>query len=167
MTVSVAHTNWAWWVAAGYSVSVLVFAVADAVNGRLIPASWADAGQRSDVVSHMLAPGSGGAAPDALALLVGALAPCLSAPVFEELLFRGLIYPWLASLLPMPLATPLSALLFAASHARADTFLPLFALGLTWTALYLLSGNLFVSMVVHALWNGHALWHASRSVLPM
>ena len=163
MTLSTAQSNWAWWVVAGYSVSVLVFSLADGINDRLVPPSWADAGQRADVVSHILASGSG-AAPDPLALFVGALAPCLSAPIFEELLFRGLILPWLSSLLPVSLATPLSSLLFAASHARADTFLPLFALGLTWTVLYLLSGNLFVSMLVHALWNGHALWHASRGV---
>ena len=53
----------------------------------------------------------------------------------------------------MPLATPLSAIIFALHHGRGEAFLPLSVLGLTWAVLYLLSGNLFVTMVVHALWN--------------
>jgi len=55
--------------------------------------------------------------------------------------------------MPMPWATPLSAVIFALHHGREDAFLPLFVLGLTWAILYLLSGNLFVAMVVHAMWN--------------
>ena len=66
---------------------------------------------------------------------------------------RGLIYPWLCSLLPMALATPLSALIFAGHHARSDVFIPLFSLGLLWASLYVLSGNLFVTVMVHFLWN--------------
>ena len=53
----------------------------------------------------------------------------------------------------MLLATPGSALIFAAHHAQGDALLPLSTLGLTWALLYLLSGNLFVVMVVHAMWN--------------
>jgi membrane protease YdiL (CAAX protease family) len=53
----------------------------------------------------------------------------------------------------MSWATPLSAAIFALHHGREDAFIPLFVLGWTWAVLYLLSGNLFVAMVVHAMWN--------------
>ena len=63
------------------------------------------------------------------------------------------MYPWLASFLPMLLATPGSALIFVVHHAQRDALLPLAAMGLIWALLYLLSGNLFVVMLVHAMWN--------------
>ena len=67
--------------------------------------------------------------------------------------YRGLIYPWLCSIVPMALATPLSGVIFAAHHGRKEVFLPLFVLGIAWAVLYLLSGNLFVPVVVHFMWN--------------
>ena len=73
--------------------------------------------------------------------------------IFFYHLCRGLIYPFLCSVLPMTLATPLSAVVFAAHHARRDLFVPLFTLGLGWAVLYVLSGNLFVPVVVHCMWN--------------
>jgi membrane protease YdiL (CAAX protease family) len=87
------------------------------------------------------------------ALAIGAIAPCITAPYWEEIFYRGLIYPFLGSIMPMSLATPLSAIVFAVHHARVDALIPLFVLGMTWATLYLLSGNLFVCMVVHAMWN--------------
>lgn len=64
-----------------------------------------------------------------------------------------MIFPWLGSVLPMALATPLSAVIFALHHARREVFIPLFTLGLGWACLYLLSGNLFVTVMVHFMWN--------------
>ena len=176
------NANWAWWVIGGYAASVLVFRVASAVNGLILPVSWA-ADQEHNVVSRMVShPGEGparagvgapssspglglGKLPDSVALLVGAVAPCLSAPWWEELFYRGFIYPWLASFLPMLLATPGSAVIFAAHHAQRDALLPLAAMGLVWALLYLASGNLLVVMLVHAMWNSKIFLNGLLSLL--
>ena len=142
------NSNWVWWAAAGYSVSVLLFRVADWLNGSVVPSDWFDDAADS-IVHQMITPEEN----DIIALLIGAIAPCLSAPLWEEVFYRGLIYPFLCSVFPMALATPLSALIFALHHGRKQVFIQLFTLGSMWASLYVLSGNLFVSVVVHSLWN--------------
>ena len=85
---------------------------------------------------------------------MGALAPCVSAPIFEELLYRGFLLPALCALgAPLSVALPLHAALFGLHHAALATLLPLSALGLLWGWLYVRSGNLVVPILVHALWN--------------
>ncbi len=188
---STGNTNWAWWVVGGYAASVLIFRVADAINGLVLPVTWA-AEHESNIVSRMVsypgaseslvgagvgagagaasysAPGLGlGKFSDTAALLIGAVAPCLSAPWWEEMFYRGFVYPWLASFLPMLLATPGSALIFAAHHAQRDAFLPLAAMGLVWALLYLVSGNLLVVMLVHAMWNSKIFLNGLLSLLYM
>jgi membrane protease YdiL (CAAX protease family) len=148
MTLKADKSNWVWWVVGGYSVSVFLFKLADWFNGNVVPLRWFEM-ETGNIVNQMIAPEGN----DVVALLIGAVAPCISAPLWEEIFYRGLIYPWLCSLFPMPLATPLSAIIFAAHHARKDVFIPLFTLGLIWACLYVLSGNLFVPVVVHAMWN--------------
>ena len=142
------NSNWVWWAAAGYSVSVLLFRVADWLNGSVVPSDWFD--DIADNIVHQMVTPEGN---DIIALLIGAIAPCLSAPLWEEIFYRGLIYPFLCSVFPMALATPLSALIFALHHGRKQVFIQLFTLGSLWASLYVLSGNLFVSVVVHSLWN--------------
>jgi membrane protease YdiL (CAAX protease family) len=163
------RANWAWWVVGGYAVSILLFRLADAANAAALLSLpfLGSGGSGDDVVANMVAqalePGSyssssgsgsgSGLVADVAALAVGSVAPCLTAPVWEEFFYRGFIYPWLSSFLPMLLATPVSALVFAAHHAQADAFFPLAVLGLVWALLYLLSGNLLVVVLVHAMWN--------------
>ena len=45
--------------------------------------------------------------------------------------------------------------------------LPLFALGLTWSTLYVLSGNLFVTILVHTLWNARVFLGSSSMMTMM
>ena len=167
---STRRANWAWWVVGGYAITLLLSHVTDIANTLILPERWLG-GHERNVVSRMNAFGSegnGGAEPfsspfspglglgplaDVVALGIGSVAPCISAPWWEELFYRGFVYPWLASFLPMLIATPGSALLFAAHHAQGDALLPLASLGMSWALLYLLSGNLFVVMLVHAMWN--------------
>ena len=75
--------NWAWWVMGGYSVSVLLFRVADWLNGRIVPLQWFDSSS-GNIVNQMIAPEGN----DLVALLIGAIAPCLSAPLWEEIFYR-------------------------------------------------------------------------------
>jgi uncharacterized protein len=46
-----------------------------------------------------------------------------------------------------------SAVLFAAHHMSLSGMIPLTMLGFLWAVLYLMSGNLLVSIAIHAMWN--------------
>jgi membrane protease YdiL (CAAX protease family) len=76
------------------------------------------------------------------------------APVAEEFVFRGMLYPFVKQL-----GSPRAALfgvsaLFAAIHFDAGTFVPLFALALVLTWLYEKTDNLLAPIAAHSLFNG-------------
>jgi membrane protease YdiL (CAAX protease family) len=83
---------------------------------------------------------------------LGAFAVVL-APVAEEFIFRGMLYPFVKQL-----GSPRAALfgvsaIFAAIHFDAGTFVPLFALALALTWLYEKTDNLLAPITAHALFN--------------
>jgi membrane protease YdiL (CAAX protease family) len=75
------------------------------------------------------------------------------APVAEEFIFRGMLYPFVKQL-----GSPRAALfgvsaIFAAIHFDAGTFVPLFAFALALTWLYEITDNLLAPIVAHSLFN--------------
>ena len=68
---------WVWWVIGGYSASVVLFRMADWLNAYLVPSEWFEV---ENIVEHMI----GSDYIDLTAILVGSLAPCVSAPWWEE-----------------------------------------------------------------------------------
>lgn len=101
---------------------------------------------------RMLAAGPG------FLVLAGAVV-CLAAPLAEELLFRGTLYPLLRGWMGGSAngAIAVSAALFALAHANLAALAPIFILGvlLAWTLE--VSGSLVVPMTLHALHNGMTL----------
>ena len=85
-------------------------------------------------------------------LLLGALT-VLVVPAAEEMLFRGLLYPWIKKAGFPKLAFWGSSLLFALIHLNLMTFLPLFVLALILTALYEKTNNLLAPITAHTLFN--------------
>lgn len=75
------------------------------------------------------------------------------APLAEETLFRGILYPWIKGLGFPRLALWGSAMLFALVHLNMATFLPLLCLAVVLTWLYEFTGNLLASITTHALFN--------------
>ncbi len=75
-------------------------------------------------------------------------------PVAEEILFRGILYPWLKQKGIPGVALVGTSLLFAAMHLNLVTFIPLFALALVLTFLYEWTNNLLAPITAHALFNG-------------
>jgi membrane protease YdiL (CAAX protease family) len=77
----------------------------------------------------------------------------VTAPMAEEVVFRGILWPvarergwsWRGALL--------IALAFAVIHANAAAFVPLTFLGLFWTWLYERSGDLSAPILSHGLFN--------------
>jgi hypothetical protein len=87
-------------------------------------------------------------------LLATALAVALLAPLFEEILFRGLLLPALAQRWGWAAAILGSGLLFGAIHLQPAGLPTLGALGLVLGAAVRRSGSLLSAVVLHALWNG-------------
>ncbi len=77
----------------------------------------------------------------------------LLAPVAEEFLFRGLLYPFIKQLGWPKLAWIGVSLLFALIHLNAPTFLPLFVFALVLTWLYERTDCLLAPIVTHSLFN--------------
>jgi hypothetical protein len=75
------------------------------------------------------------------------------APVAEEFIFRGMLFPFVKQLGWPKLAWIGVSLLFAFIHLNAPTFLPLFVLALALTWLYEKTDCLLASMTVHSLFN--------------
>jgi len=77
----------------------------------------------------------------------------ISAPFFEELLFRGFLLPSLTKFLPFWAALSLSGFCFAVAHLNLSDILPLTVLGMVLGFVYMRSQNLLAPMLLHALWN--------------
>jgi membrane protease YdiL (CAAX protease family) len=75
------------------------------------------------------------------------------APVAEELVFRGMLFPCFKQMGLHKTAWFGVSLFFAAIHFDAATFVPLFVLALILTWLYEFTDNLLVPIAVHALFN--------------
>ncbi len=75
------------------------------------------------------------------------------APLAEELLFRGILYPAIKQAGFRGLAHWGTAAVFALIHFNLATVLPLFALALVLTMLYEMTGNLVASITMHTLFN--------------
>lgn len=78
-------------------------------------------------------------------------AVAVTAGLCEEVLFRGFVYWYLAALVPAPAAVVLAAALFGMAHAYQGTrgVLVTAGVGLGLMLLYIISGSLWVPMIVH------------------
>jgi membrane protease YdiL (CAAX protease family) len=87
-----------------------------------------------------------------LRLAIGLIA-VIGAPIVEETLFRGILYPTLKKRLGFGLALFLTSALFAAIHYHALTALPLTILAVCLTLVYEWRGNLASCILMHAFFN--------------
>lgn len=91
--------------------------------------------------------------PPGWQLAVMAFTAVVLAPLMEEALFRGVIYPTLKQRGYPRLAFWGNSALFAMIHFNLAALLPLFFLALVWTWLYERTGNLLASITGHMLFN--------------
>jgi membrane protease YdiL (CAAX protease family) len=87
-----------------------------------------------------------------LKIMIGVMAVVV-APVAEELVFRGILYPTIKQRGFPRLAFWGTSLLFAAIHSNAMIFLPLTFLAVILTLLYETTNNLLAPIVTHSLFN--------------
>lgn len=146
--------HWLWWTAGGYFVSSWLFNMADTANQYILPAQVLQDAAES-VVSQLVQPENN----DFWASAIGYIAPCVSAPVWEELLYRGFLLAGLTSSTGSWHASCfLQAVLFSAHHMSVTAALPLAVLGWTWAVLYTHSRNLWTVIAVHAMWNSRVFF---------
>ena len=79
------------------------------------------------------------------------------APLTEELIFRAGLFRYLRTRLPYWVSLLAPAAVFAALHANAVAFLPLFALGVLFSLAYERTGRISVTIIAHGLFNLHTI----------
>src|SRR4029079_1566506 len=77
----------------------------------------------------------------------------LLAPLVEELLFRGILYPALKQKGYRRLALWGASLFFALTHSNVPTFIPLTFLAIILTLLYEETNTLLMPILTHSLFN--------------
>jgi len=76
------------------------------------------------------------------------------APLFEEIIFRGILLPTLSRNFGVISGIIVSAFIFALAHLSLGEMPPLFVLGIGLAITRISSGSLFSSVIMHSLWNG-------------
>jgi ABC-2 type transport system permease protein len=85
----------------------------------------------------------------------------LAAPLFEEFIFRGLIYGGLRRSLPLVQSVLASAAVFAIVHPPAS-MIPVFGLGICAAVAYSRTNALLAPMIAHGVYNGLILASSLR-----
>ena len=92
--ISTSNNQWMWWVLGGYFVSCWLFQVTDFLNMYLFPIEIWDQIEDNNVVSKIIN------SNEIWSSIIGYVAPCLTAPWFEEILYRGFLLPTVLLWLP-------------------------------------------------------------------
>jgi membrane protease YdiL (CAAX protease family) len=90
-------------------------------------------------------------------LALAALVVIAFAPVFEELFFRGFVFPGLARAWGLALAIAVSGLLFSAAHLDYKSFIPIAGVGMVFAYAYWRSGTIFTTMLAHCAFNSTSI----------
>lgn len=102
-------------------------------------------------------------ATDPMVLILMAVAAVLVAPVCEEIVFRGYLYPVAKKYAGPWVAALCSGLIFAAAHGSLAALLPLFIFGIVLAVIYEKTGSIWAPMAVHFCFNGATV--AIQSIL--
>jgi len=106
--------------------------------------------ERQEVVKLFQGSIARGEVPLAIALLGFGV---LVAPLLEELLFRAIIYRWLAQRFGVAAGAALSGIGFGLVHTSASAFIPITLLGILLALLLERTGNLWSCIALHSVFN--------------
>jgi membrane protease YdiL (CAAX protease family) len=134
------------------SVALVVWLAALFIGGLVTAALTPLLGQpRSNTVALL------GQSFDPLFVIVIVPTVCLLAPACEELLFRGVLFGWLAGHLPEWIAVIVTAAVFAGAHLLPALFPVLFVFGLAATFVRARTDSTLNSFAMHATQNTFAV----------
>ena len=86
-----------------------------------------------------------------LILIIGA---CVVAPIAEEIVFRGYLYPVVKRFTEPVVAALFTGIIFGAIHGNIWAMIPLSIFGVLLAALYEKSGSIWACILCHAMFNG-------------
>jgi hypothetical protein len=96
-------------------------------------------------------------------LIYFGLIAVVAAPIVEEILFRGILYPYLKKVGHPGIALISTSVLFAATHANVTAFLPLVVLAMLLVLLYEMTNDLLAPILAHSLFNlvnfSYVIWN--------
>ncbi|GFE52739.1 CAAX amino terminal protease family protein [Babesia ovis] len=128
-----------------YNVTDTIFNIAEALKKLLEPHDTEMYDEMSDNV--LMEPS------DLIPSIITALGPCITAPWWEEMLYRIFVFKTMNLKLPRNVATCIAALIFAVHHMNPRSVLQLFSLGVLWSLIEQGTNNVFISIAIHSLWN--------------
>ena len=91
-------------------------------------------------------------ARDGLALALAGVLACITAPLAEEFMFRGVIFGGLLKWGPWPAAI-LTSVLFSGAHVDLGSLIPFFVIGMVMAWLYWRRGVLWDTIAFHVIFN--------------
>jgi membrane protease YdiL (CAAX protease family) len=136
--------------AAAAKAALLLLLALPVISGALLMTQLAlgsGGNDRQEVVQFFAESGS------SPAKWVVALSAVVLAPLMEEIIFRGYLYPVLRRYLGVTLGVLLNAALFAAIHLHGPSLGGLFMLAVCVTLAYEWTGSILVPVLMHALFN--------------
>ena len=136
------------WYRRAVIVAILLLPAVALINGVLIP-KLAEEPFRNPQLYAIAPAGFSWSAMLTMLVMAGVVAPFA-----EELVFRGLLFPWLRARLGVPAATFLSALCFATLHGAAILIPALTVVGVAFAVIYQRCGSLWPAIVAHGVFNG-------------
>jgi membrane protease YdiL (CAAX protease family) len=92
-------------------------------------------------------------AKDPAVIILMGVAAVIVAPLAEEVVFRGYLYPAAKRFCGAYGAMIFSSMVFAAAHANAVALVPLFILAMLLCLIYELTGSIWANISVHFLFN--------------
>ncbi|MDF7806374.1 CPBP family intramembrane metalloprotease [Pontiellaceae bacterium B12219] len=81
------------------------------------------------------------------------LTAILAAPVYEEMMFRGVVFPYLVKRVGLKTGVALVSILFALMHFHLPSFVPLLLLSGVLSLSYWRTGSLWTSIGIHMIFN--------------
>ncbi|MDA1139184.1 MAG: type II CAAX endopeptidase family protein [Planctomycetota bacterium] len=78
---------------------------------------------------------------------------CVLAPVWEEIFFRGLLYPAIRKWCSLPVSIVFSAISFSMLHGNLSHLMPIFALGILLAYLYEKTQSIWSCIAAHMVFN--------------
>ena len=135
------------WHRRGFALAVLMLPMVALINGLLVPQVTGEVFHNPQL--YAMAP-NGFSWPALLSMLFMA---GFVAPLGEELVFRGLLFPWLRGHLGAVAAAILSGLIFATLHGVPILIPALTAIGTALALLYHRCGSLWPVILAHGAFN--------------
>jgi membrane protease YdiL (CAAX protease family) len=90
---------------------------------------------------------------DVAVLVLMGFTAAVVAPVCEEVVFRGYLYPAVKRFAGPWMSALCTALMFSAAHGSVSALVPLFVFGLALAALYEFTGSIWAPIAAHFLFN--------------